>query len=79
MFDYQQKPTGTQYTITAALLIGAFIFSPAVLMLSRPFGYFSLLLALACSGICVALAWINWKRYSELTVASTGTQYPRAK
>jgi hypothetical protein len=27
----------------------------------------------------VALAWINWKRYSELTVASTGTQYPRAK
>ncbi len=33
-----EKPTGTNYTATAALLILAFFFIPAVLIVSRPFG-----------------------------------------
>jgi hypothetical protein len=29
--------------------------------------------------LCVALAWINWKRRSELTIPSVVTQYSREK
>ncbi len=70
MFDAQQTPTGTQYTRIAALLAVAFIFSPAVLMFSRPFGYGSLSISLACSALCVGLAWLNWKKHSALAIPS---------
>lgn len=70
MFDSQQKSTGTEYTMTVALLIVALIFSPAVLIVSRPVGYASISVAAACSVFCVAFAWFNWKRYSELTIPS---------
>jgi hypothetical protein len=76
---YQQKPTGTQYTMTVALLVAAFVFSPAALLVSRPNGYGFLSLALIFSSLCVILAWINWKRNSELTIPSIATQSPRAK
>jgi len=79
MFDSHQKPTGTQYTMTIALLVVAFIFSPAVLYVSRPFGYASLALALACSALCVVLSAIHWKKYSQRTIPSLETQYPRSK
>ena len=79
MFDSQQKPTGTQYTMTIALLVVAFIFSPAVLYVSRPFGYASLALALACSALCIALAGLYWKKYSHLTIPSIEAPDPRAK
>ena len=35
MLNEQKTYTGTSYTITAALLMVAFIFSPAVLFVSR--------------------------------------------
>lgn len=79
MFDSHQKSTGTQYTMTVALLIVAFIFSPAVLILSRPFGYVSVSLALACSALCVAFAWVNWRKYSQLTIPSLETPHARSK
>ena len=68
MFDSDQKSTGTGYTTTVALLIMAFIFCPAVLVVSRPVGYVSLSLAIACSALCVILAWVNWKKSSRLSV-----------
>ncbi|MEX2260680.1 MAG: hypothetical protein WD696_01950 [Bryobacteraceae bacterium] len=74
MFDSPQKSTGTQYTMTVALLILAFIFSPAVLIASRPVGYASISFAIACSSLCAALAWVNWKKYSELTIPSIATE-----
>ncbi len=74
MFDSHLRSTGTQYTITAALLIVAFIFSPAVLMASRPVGYVSVSFAIACSTALVALAWMNWKKYSDLTIPSIVTK-----
>jgi hypothetical protein len=70
MLDIQQKYAGTRYTATVALLLVAFVFTPAILMLSRPFGYVAPSLAAACSALCVVFAWVNWKRHSELTIPS---------
>jgi hypothetical protein len=79
MFDIQHKSTGTRYTMTAALLLVAFIFSPIVLIASRPFGYVSVALALACSALCVAWAWVNGNKYSALTIPSIVTPSVRMK
>ena len=49
MLDAQQQSTGTGYTATAALLTVAFIFVPALLIVSSPFGYFTLSLAVGCA------------------------------
>ena len=68
MFDPQLESAGRQYTRTIAFLSVAFIFSPAVLFLSRPVGYLSLALAFGCSVVCVNLARINWKRYSRVSL-----------
>lgn len=74
MFDPHQKSTGTRYTTTVALLILAFIFRPAVLVISRPFGYVTLSLVTACSALCVTLAWVKWNGSSRLTIPSIELQ-----
>lgn len=79
MLETNQRSTGTQYTGTAALLIVAFIFSPAALILSRPLGYLSVLLAVASSALCIVLAWVNWKKHSQLTMPSLETSDLRSK
>ncbi|HXP84983.1 MAG TPA: hypothetical protein VN841_09695 [Bryobacteraceae bacterium] len=79
MFESQQKSTGTQYVITVALLAVAFIFVPAVLIVSRPFGYFGISLAIACSTLCAALAWFNWKNNTQVTIPSLETPLERSK
>ena len=79
MFDTQQKSTGAQYTATVALVAVAAIFSPAVLVLSTPFGYVGLSVAIACSGICAGLAWLNWTKYSRLTIPSLEPVFVRVK
>jgi hypothetical protein len=77
MFDPQQKSTGTRYTLTAALLSIAVLFIPAMLVVSRPFGLVSVSLAITCSALCVGLAWINWKKNSDLTIPSIVSPSPR--
>ena len=79
MLNSQQTYVGTHYTTTVALLVIACVITPALLLLSRPFGYGAPSLAVACSALCVALAWINWKRYSELTILSIASPRPRLK
>ena len=79
MFDSKQKSTGTRYTMMVGLLVGGLIFGPAALIVSGSSGYVAVSLALACSSLCVALAWINGKRRSELTIPSVAPQYSRAK
>jgi len=79
MFDSHQKPTGTDYTMTAALLLMAVVLIPAILFLSRPLGYGSVALALACSVMCVALARIRWKKHSQVTIPSLETRHPRSE
>jgi hypothetical protein len=70
MLVANEKPTGTNYTATAALLVLAFIFIPAVLIASRPFGDVSLSAAIGCSAICIGLARMNWKKSSQLSISS---------
>ena len=79
MVDTQQKSTGTGYSTTVAFLVVAFIFIPAALMFSGPFGYVSVSLAIACSTLCVALAWLTWKKSSQRSIPSIATQEARAK
>ena len=79
MFDIQQKSTGTAYTTTAAFLIVAFIFSPAALLFSGRFGYVPVSLAIASSVLCVALAWVTWKKSSQRSMPSIEVQEERAK
>jgi hypothetical protein len=70
VFDSHLRPTGRDYTPTICLLALAFVFSPAVLIASRPLGYWSVSMAILCSVTCSALAWMRWKRSSLLTIAS---------
>ncbi len=79
MFDSCQKPTGTAYSTTIALLAVAFVFSPAVLVVSRPFGYVALSLAVACSALCVTLAWFNWRKSSRLSIPSIAPRGGKAE
>jgi hypothetical protein len=79
VFKTNQKSTGTQYTTTAALLIVALIFSPAALIMYRPLGFLSVSLSVACSLFCLGLAWVNWKRYSDLSIPTMETQSPKSK
>lgn len=70
MFDTHQRYTGTQYTATVALLVMAFVATPAAMLLSRPLGYGSACLAVAFSLFCCAWARRQWMRQSELTIPS---------
>jgi hypothetical protein len=70
MLQESEKSTGTGYTTTVAFLLVAFVFSPAVLIVSRPLGYVSVSLAIACSVLCTLLAWVNWKRASRISIPS---------
>ena len=80
MSDSQGRYAGTRYTVGVAMLVVACVFSPAVLLLSRPAGYVAPAMALACSISCVAFAFINWKKHSELTIPSiTSPTSPRPR
>jgi hypothetical protein len=74
MLESCQKSTGTGYTPTVALLAVAFVFSPAVLFISRPFGYGAISLAVACSTLCAGWAFFNWKKSSQLSIPSIATK-----
>jgi len=78
MFEAQRKYTGTGYTTTVALLVVAFILIPAVLIISRPLGHTVVAVAVACSMLCAALAWIFWDRFSRLTIPSIETDDNKA-
>jgi len=78
MFE-ARKSTGTAYTITIALLAVAFVFVPAVIIVSRSFGYISLSLGIATSVCSVALAAILWKKSSQLFIPSIAVRGRTAK
>jgi hypothetical protein len=70
MFAGCRQSTETGHTTAVAFLVVAFIFSPVILVVSRPLGYTSVLLASACSVLCLALAWFHWKKFSQLSMPS---------
>ena len=79
MLDSKQKITGRDYTGTVALLAIAFVVTPALLVMSRPFEFASLSIAVVCSALCAGWAWIHWKRSSELTIPTISAQAPDSK
>lgn len=79
MLVANEKPTGTSYTATAALLILALVFIPAILIASRLIGDFSLAVAIAGSVICLGLARMNWMRLSKLAISSIIDSGKRAR
>ncbi len=79
MLNSQQQYAGTRYTVIGAMLVVACVFSPALLLLSRPWGYVAPSLALACSALCVTIAFIHWKKYSQLTIPSITSPRRRSK
>lgn len=78
MSESSQKYTGTQYTGTVAFLIMALIGPSAALFVSWPL-WSGLFTGLAFSGLCVGLAWAQWKWHSELTIPSIMTPRVRTK
>jgi hypothetical protein len=79
MFDTQQKSTGTGYTTTVAFLVVAIIFIPAALIFSGHYGYVSVSLAIACSALCITMAWVTWRKLSQRTISSIAIQDASAK
>ncbi len=77
MFDSAQRATGREYTKTVTWLAIALIFIPAAFLAVRP-GYISFSLAFVCIPICLAMAWISWKK-SLLTISSIAPQKAVAK
>lgn len=79
MFESNEKSTGTEYVTTVALVVLALVFCPAVLIVSGPPGFLSVLLAVGFSAGCGTLAWFNWHKYSRLTIPTLEARRPRAK
>lgn len=79
MLVANEKPTGTSYTATAALLILAFVFIPAILIASRPTGYFLPAAGIIGSVICIGLARMNWMKSSQLSISSITNSGERTK
>lgn len=73
MFTSHEKSTGTQYTVVVASLVSAFVFGPAVIVMSGPLGYASASAAFVLAALGLAVAWLNWKRYAQLTIPSIET------
>jgi hypothetical protein len=73
-----QRSGGSGYTTTVAYLMGA-VFSPLIVVLSRPVGYMAISLAIVGSALCVTLAWVNWKKSSQPSTSSAEPQRAVAK
>jgi hypothetical protein len=83
MFASHQK-SDRDYTPAIALVAVAFIWNQ-LLVVSRPFGYWPVLSAMACSVISVTWAWVDWMSYARTFgdrpsfSAFGGTQYAQVK
>lgn len=70
MFLANQKSTGTCYTTSAAFLVVALVFCPALLAFIRPIGNLAVGLLVSAAVTCLALAWLCWRWFSRLTLPS---------
>jgi hypothetical protein len=74
MTNTRPKYADAQPASAIGLLVLALVFSPAVLVLSRPFGGASVSLAAVFSALCIVLAWFAWSRDSRRPRMSVVTQ-----
>ncbi len=66
MFDFDQRSSEISNSARVGLLILAVLVFPALLFASRPIGYLTLLLGLACSILYVILACLQQKKSPAL-------------
>ena len=69
MFESSHKTVDSGSTLTVFLIAVACIFVPSGVIFFSPVGDLLLALAAACSALCLAAAWINWKRSSKRPLA----------
>lgn len=74
MFDSFLRSAGRGHTATAALLAVAFIFIPALVVVSQPLSYLSVSVAIGGSALCVILAWLHSKRSSRVSIPAIATE-----
>ncbi|MBI2686607.1 MAG: hypothetical protein HYX27_09850 [Acidobacteria bacterium] len=70
MFSVQERSIGTKYTQTVTLLLLAFVFVPALVLITGPGGYGSMTTAMAGSALLIAWAGHTWRNQSNLTISS---------
>ena len=73
MFDSETKYAGRHYTTTIAWIAVAVVFIPAMIFALRP-NYLTLCLAFIGSAICLAMAWVSWRKSSRLETAAIAAQ-----
>lgn len=74
MTTIRQKYVETRHTTTVGLLVLGLVFSPAVLVLSRPLGGVSISLAAVFTALCIASARFAWARDTHQPRMSVVTQ-----
>jgi hypothetical protein len=67
------------YTTTVALLAMAFVFIPALVVVSQPLSALLAAAAVGVSVLCAVLAWFHWKRSAKISVPAIGTKDGTAK
>lgn len=78
MFDPYRFSKRTGYNPTVVFLVGSLILCPAVLSVSS-FSYLTVPLAMACSALCAALAWVSWQKSPRPSIPSLAIQRGEAK
>jgi hypothetical protein len=76
VFDSSQRPAGSEHTVTVALLAAAFIFIPALVVVSQPLSYS---LAVGASALCVVMAWFHWKWSRKVSIPAIAAKGVAAK
>ena len=69
MFESSHKPVDSGSTLTVFLIAVACIFVPSAVIFLGPVGHLLLALAVTFSALCLAAAWVNWKRSSRRPLA----------
>ena len=70
---------GLQYTATAALLVAVFVIVPGLIVYSISSDTCAACVLVACSGVCLALAWLKWRWHAEQSVPSIVVPTARPK
>lgn len=79
MLPLPQNSSGTTYTATFMLFAIAFLFGPALILISRPISYPALILVAAASVAAGVLGILSWRSHTNLTIPSIVSRSPRNK
>jgi len=67
LFDSHHHPVGRDHTVTVALITAAFVFVPALVLISQPVTYWP---GIGASVLCVLLAFLHSRNMHRAFIAS---------